>query len=469
MRIGAAYIRVSTDDQLEYSPDAQLREIKNHAARHDIILNDKYIFVDEGITGRNTKKRDEFNRMIGLSKQTPKPFDVILLWKFSRFARNQEESIVYKSMLRKQLGIDVESVSEPLIDGPFGSLIERIIEWMDEYYSINLSGEVVRGMTEKAMRGEIQATPSFGYNKIPGQPMIVNEDEAKYVKYIFEKYLSGTGITTLARNLNDMGVRTKRGNTIENRFVKRLLTNQVYIGRAVWNGINEKSDFKPIISEDLFNKVQQKLYSENKVIRKNDKPKDVKKHYLSGLVKCGNCGATMSYVNAHDGFQCINYTHGKCNISHFIQASKLEQAIIEFLSDIDNKKDYELNIRPVVDNDLVNEKGLLIKEQQRYKKMFENAKLAFLEGIDTAEEYSINKTKLNALVEDLQAKIDNIIEPEVDNSKLIEKVKGLISVLKLTDTYKNNLFNTKYDAIRGCIEKIEFSRPGEILKIFFYV
>ncbi|QIB68580.1 recombinase family protein [Aminipila butyrica] len=469
MRIGAAYIRVSTDDQLEYSPDAQLREIKNYAAKHNIILNDKYIFLDEGITGRSTKKRDEFNKMIGLSKQTPKPFDVILLWKFSRFARNQEESIVYKSMLRKQLGIDVESVSEPLIDGPFGSLIERIIEWMDEYYSINLSGEVVRGMTEKALRGEIQSTPSFGYDKAPGQPMTVNETEAKYVQYIFERYLGGTGITTLARILNDMGVKTKRGNPIENRFIKRLLSNQVYIGRAVWNGINKQSDFKPIISEDLFNQVQEKLHSEHKAFKKNDKPKDVKKHYLSGLVKCGNCGATMSYSKIHDGFQCIGYTKGKCGISHFIQASKLEQAIIEYLSDIDNKKEYELNVRPFVNDDLVNEKELLIKEQQRYRRMFENAKLAFLEGIDTSEEYSANKTKLTALVDDLQAKIDEIKEPAVDNSQLVKKVKGLVKVLNLTDNYKKDYFNAKYDAIRGCVERVEFSRPGELLKIFFYL
>ncbi len=469
MRIGAAYIRVSTDDQLEYSPDAQLREIKNYAEKHGIILNDKFIFVDEGITGRSTKKRDEFNRMIGVSKQTPKPFDIILLWKFSRFARNQEESIVYKSMLRKQLGIDVESVSEPLIDGPFGSLIERIIEWMDEYYSINLSGEVVRGMTEKALRGEIQATPSFGYDKIPGQPMTINKDESKIVKYIFERYLSGVGITTIARNLNDLGVKTKRGNVIENRFVKRILTNQVYIGRAVWNGINEKSDFTPIISEKLFDKVQKKLYLEKKVIRKNDKPRDVKKHYLSGLVKCGNCGATMSYSKIHDGFQCINYAHGKCNISHFIQASKLEQAVIEFLSDIDSKGYYELDTTPVIHNDLVDEKGLLIKELQRYKGMLENAKLAFLEGIDTSEEYSINKTKLNALIEDLQNKIDNIKEPELNSTKPIENVKGLNSVLKLTDAFTQDLFNTKYAAIRGCIQKIELSKPEGILKIFVYV
>ena len=76
---------------------------------------------------------------------------MILVWKYSRFARNQEESIVYKSMLKKD-HVEVISISEPLVDGPFGSLIERIIEWMDEYYSIRLSGEVLRGMKEKALR-----------------------------------------------------------------------------------------------------------------------------------------------------------------------------------------------------------------------------------------------------------------------------------------------------------------------------
>ena len=102
--------------------------------------------------------------MIGMAKADEPPFSVILVWKFSRFARNQEESIVYKSMLKKQHSVDVVSITEPLIDGPFGTLIERIIEWMDEYYSINLSTEVIRGMTEKALRGGYQCTPPLGMN-----------------------------------------------------------------------------------------------------------------------------------------------------------------------------------------------------------------------------------------------------------------------------------------------------------------
>ena len=88
--------------------------------------------MDLGISGRKAKKRPGFQEMIGLAKGDDHPADLILVWKFSRFARNQEESIVYKSLLKKQHNVDVVSVSEPLSDNPFGSLIERIIEWMDE-------------------------------------------------------------------------------------------------------------------------------------------------------------------------------------------------------------------------------------------------------------------------------------------------------------------------------------------------
>ena len=102
-KIAAVYIRVSTEDQAEYSPDAQLAELKKFAAHEHYIIPGDMIFIDEGISGRGTAKRDAFNRMIGTAKQKPKPFDAILLWKFSRFACNREDSIAYESMLRKDL------------------------------------------------------------------------------------------------------------------------------------------------------------------------------------------------------------------------------------------------------------------------------------------------------------------------------------------------------------------------------
>ena len=143
MQNGCLYIRVSTDEQLELSPDAQERLLLDYAHKNNILISKEHIFYENGVSGRKADKRPEFQKMIALAKSKEHPFDVILVWKFSRFARNQEESIVYKSLLKRN-HVDVVSISEPLPDGMIGSLVERIFEWMDEYYSINLSAEVKR-------------------------------------------------------------------------------------------------------------------------------------------------------------------------------------------------------------------------------------------------------------------------------------------------------------------------------------
>ncbi len=121
------------------------------------------MFVDEAKSGRKVTGRDDFRRLIGVAKQKPKPFDAILLWKFSRFARNRDDAVLYKSILRKQLHIEVISIKEPIAEGKLGIIMEAMIEAMDEYYSINLAEDVKRGMEEKHRRGELQSTPSFGY------------------------------------------------------------------------------------------------------------------------------------------------------------------------------------------------------------------------------------------------------------------------------------------------------------------
>ena len=167
VKIAAAYIRVSDERQDEYSPDSQLKLIRDYAKKNGYYVPDEYVFFDDGISAKSAKRRTEFNKMIGLAKEKEPPFESIFVWKFSRFARNQEEAIVYKSMLKKN-HVDVVSISEPIIDGAFGTLIERIIEWMDEYYLINLSTEVKRGMMEKFSRGEIVSQPPQGYDTIDG-------------------------------------------------------------------------------------------------------------------------------------------------------------------------------------------------------------------------------------------------------------------------------------------------------------
>ena len=132
-KTAAAYIRVSDERQDEYSPDSQIKRIREYCQAHNYDLPQEYVFYDDGISGKSVRRRNQFHDLIGLAKSKEHPIDAILVWKFSRFARNQEESIVYKSLLQK-IGVSVISISEPLPEGPFGSLVERIIEWMDEYY-----------------------------------------------------------------------------------------------------------------------------------------------------------------------------------------------------------------------------------------------------------------------------------------------------------------------------------------------
>lgn len=254
MKTGALYIRVSTHEQDELSPDAQTRLCLNYAKEHKIFIPDNYIFV-ESVSGRKAKNRQEFQKMIALAKSPSHPLDTILVWKFSRFARNQEESIVYKSMLKKD-NVDVISISEPLIAGPFGTLIERIIEWMDEYYSIRLSDEVLRGMTEKALRNGYQISPPLGYSAIgDGNPFIINEKEYEAVSFIFDQFdIFKRDYNTIAHALNQKGYHSKRGAAFNSRTVKRILLNPFYYGLVVWNGTSFMGTHEVRLSKERFDK-----------------------------------------------------------------------------------------------------------------------------------------------------------------------------------------------------------------------
>ena len=326
-RIGALYIRVSTDDQAELSPDAQKRLLLDYAKKNGIIISNDFIF-SESVSGRHVQKRPEFQRMIGIAKQPSHPIDVILVWKYSRFARNQEESIVYKSMLKKD-HVEVISVSEPLVDGPFGSLIERIIEWMDEYYSIRLSGEVLRGMKEKALRNGYQSSPCLGYEAVGhGKPFQINEAEYAMVSYIMDLYDNqNMDETAIARKCNDLGYKTKRGNPFERRTVDRILQNPFYCGIVSWNGVEFDGAHEVRISKERFDRRQKLIASR----RRPMKARNVStcKHWLSGLLKCSVCGATLSYTgnNKCPYFQCWKYAKGFHKTSVALSVKKAEEAV----------------------------------------------------------------------------------------------------------------------------------------------
>ena len=145
MKKGAIYVRVSSEEQARdgYSIDAQIKALKDYALKNDIFIEEQYIYKDEGISGRKAEKRPAFMEMIKTAKSKPKKFDVILVHKFDRFSRNREDSIVYKSLLKKECGINVISITEHLDpDDKMSIILEAFLEAMAEYYSINLSEEV---------------------------------------------------------------------------------------------------------------------------------------------------------------------------------------------------------------------------------------------------------------------------------------------------------------------------------------
>lgn len=478
MRTGACYIRVSTDDQTDLSPDTQLSMLQQYAKQHDIILNKEHIFIDEGISGRKSKNRPEFQRMIGMAKSNPKPFDVILVWKFSRFARNQEESIFYKSLLRKERKIDIISVSENIDDSPFGSLIERIIEWFDEYYSIRLGEEVKRSMTENAKRGIVQTGAPFGYIKKANEPLQIYDPEAKWIRYIFRRFLEGSSYFGIAKELKANGIKTKAGNDFENRAVEYIINNPMYAGYVRWTPSGQtvgkriyndpdtiivKGDHEPIITETTWKQCQDIVMQRKASRAKGERPAETKKHWLIGLIKCGSCGRALTYTAKNNGFQCWGYSKNLCQRSHFIQLPKIEKLVYEALEQIKSNTTYLENIKTITDKD--DEIESIMKQITKAEAMLDRAKTAYIEGLDTIDEYKDNKKRISGQISELKSQLKSCNQNAApDVPEMQKQIESIVQLLKDPDVEHEK----KYNAIRDIVEKITFKRPEEEITIYLY-
>lgn len=489
MKIGALYVRVSTHNQDELSPDAQIRLGEDFAKKNDITIPKEYIFT-ESVSGRKADKRQDFQRMIGLAKSTPRPFDVIIVWKYSRFARNQEESIVYKSLLRRQCGIDVLSVSEPRLDGPFGSLIERIIEWMDEYYSIRLSDEVKRGMTEKALRGGYQARPPLGYRIAErGKPPVIVPEEAKIVRLIFQKYVEEQwGFFEIAKFLNRLGYKTSRREPFERRSIEYIIQNPTYCGMIRWNrtssernAVKDEKEWiiadgqhEAIISRELFGRAQQRLKSTNRP--KGSRPSSTYRHWLSGLLKCPVCGRTMiaktmyrkTNGEAYSYFVCYGVSKGKCAARNSISSLVLEPAVLAALQDVFQTKEVVYTqIRPETLPEIIDERELFSEQLRQLGQKEKRIKEAYQNGIDTLEEYRENKECLKLERKQLEMRLsdchpvpsDHSAKKEQDDNRLYT-VCDVISSEKFTNQQKN-------EVMKSIVQKIIYDKPRDVLTIYY--
>lgn len=480
-KTGAIYIRVSTDKQEELSPDAQLRLLMDYAKNNHTDIPMEYIFQDNGISGRKANKRPAFQQMIALAKSKEHPIDTIIVWKFSRFARNQEESIVYKSLLKKN-NVDVVSVSEPLIDGPFGSLIERIIEWMDEYYSIRLSGEVMRGMTQNALRGHYQGDAPIGYRS-PGNKKPPEKDPKTIQIPIAMKdlLLSGSSLLQIARKLNEQGYRTKHGNLWDARGVRYVLENPFYTGISRWNYTDRGRQLKPADEviytkgnwEPLWDKATLEEIKKHLAMNmRKAKSRDVStaKHWLSGLLICSSCGGTLAYSGTKNsrGFQCWKYTKGFCNESHYIGIHPIEKMVIEYLESILHSPAIVYTVISSASADADSKLADLEKQLQKVENKEKRIKAAYLNEIDSLEEYKANKAALlkeRAAIEK-NIKLLTISNTDMSKEEMDKKMKQNISALLTVLQDDSADYVQKGNMMRNVVDHIVFDRGNTSLDMF---
>lgn len=477
--IGAAYIRVSTDDQTELSPDAQLRVILERSKSDGVTIPPEFIFIEKkGISGRKADNRPEFQRMIAIAKsQAPAPFRRLYLWKFSRFARNQEESTFYKGILRKKCGVEVISVSEPIMEGMFGRLIEMIIEWFDEYYSVNLSGEVLRGMQEKALRQGYQLRPCLGYDAIGGgKPYIINESEYAVVERVFQEYHGGLDLTGVARKMNSLGFRTKTGKRFDRRTVERILKNRFYLGEVVWNGITFAGSHETRSSiTSVFESVQNRLESEYRPLRRREVSANV--HWLSGLLRCSVCGGNLGYNRSNnpkrrpDFFQCWKYAKGVHPESCAITTRRAEAAVIESLRQVISTGQVEYEYIPRQEETVRDDESDLRDALARLDIKENRVRDAYENGIDTLEEYRENRRRLSAERDELTQALDQLRRSAAPP----ENIPGRQEVVRRIQTVYDLLINpavdyaTKGNALRSVVKYIEFDRKNDRISVRYYI
>ena len=301
----ALYCRVSTEEQAEegQSIAAQVRLLEEHCARNHLDIAEH--FLDEGFSA-TTDRRPAFQRMIALAKSSPRPFDVILVHKTDRFARNREHAIVYKNLLRRECGVDVVSITEAFDDSPQGRLMEGIMEVMAEFYSANLGQEVRKGMTEKARRGEALGMAPVGYRIGTDGHLQPAPGAAEAVRWAFETYANGAmGYQSIARVLRTDGQARFPGLPDfkwSAQAVRQILRNEAYVGRRIWNKRNGAAHgrYRPeeqwvvaedahpsLVPPDLFARVQARMAA-------HLGPKGTLGDYLlRGMVRCEECGAVM--------------------------------------------------------------------------------------------------------------------------------------------------------------------------------
>lgn len=252
--IAAIYARVSSYQQkFNYSIEEQIELCRERCRIMGWKV--KYIFKDEAVSGATTE-RPMFQKM--LERAEAGDFDVIVFWKLDRFCRSLVDLINIEKKL-KECGVALHSVTEQIdTTTPVGRFNFRNLASAAE-----LERDLIRERARMGMHALARKLlwpnkePPFGYTKDKEGRLKIEEREARWVRWIFKRYLEVKSLTQLAYELNKLGVKTRKGKKWSVPSVKNVIDNEIYTGVYRVAGVEKKVEEYKIIEEELFSKVQE--------------------------------------------------------------------------------------------------------------------------------------------------------------------------------------------------------------------
>ena len=459
------YARVSTDEDIQmHSLNEQKKYFEKYICNQaDLLMVGSYI--DEGISGTSIESRLSFQQMIKDAKKHK--FDLILTKEVSRFARNTLDTIKHTRLL-KGLGINIIFINDHIDTRKSDSEINlTLIATAAQEESRKISSRVKWSMYKEMEQGRMFITSIYGYNVKDGN-LVINEEEAKIVRLIFDLYLSGYGYFKIANVLEEMKVKSpkKHKDRWSTNTLKDMLQNVKYKGwlqshkNQVVNYLTHerektsdseqfvfKNHHKAIVSEEIFDKVQR--------IRNEKNIKKINRVSTSNIIlrkrlQCGYCDGNLSYLKSINGWNCKkSYSHQCINgysIKEDTMLTMLGVILFDFI--VDTKKITNLLEKTLIKCKKIkkmNAKQNKLKYQLKSKKRKQNILLNdYLDG-------SIDSNKYNQLNKDLEYEIKylnmqieqlTLNNPKDNYDKFFQSRKNDVSnYTKLTNKLRDKLIS----------------------------
>ena len=448
--IGVIYARYSSDSQREESIEGQLRECYAFAEKQGISIFDTYI--DRALSAK-TDNRPAFQQMIKDSEK--QKFNVVIVWKLDRFARNRYDSATYKSKLKKN-AVKVISATETISQNAEGILLESMLEGMAEYYSAELAEKVGRGMTENALKCKFNGgTVPIGYTINKDQQFEVDPVKAPYVVEAFKAYANGKTIKEIRDMLNAKGVTTSLGSKISINIVTDMLKNRRYIGEYKFRDIIQKDGIPRIVPQALFDKVQIEREKNKRATARHKAEDD---YLLTTKLFCGKCGAYMAGESG-TGRNGTVHRYYKCNTAKYKHTCDKKTVKKDWIEDIVIKYTREMMMS---DNVLEDIAGIVFRNFQKenpviqlLKQRLSETETALNNLLKAIEEGIITSTTKQRMLELEQTKDETNLKlikaemkkPTITKEGLILWLKQIQAMNLETKEHKQRLIDIFVNAV----------------------